>query len=285
MAGKLPQAAKAVLPAQSSFTMHAATPYSMHRFFLPPEQCQGTSLCLTGEEAHHARHVVRVRLGERVAVVDGAGHELLCELEGYNHDQARFTVVEKCFHPAPPSPVTLLQAVPKGKLMEAIIQKATELGAFRIVPLLSERVVARLDVREGVRKAEKWRLVAREAIKQCGSAWLPTVDLPMTPNQFLARAEGFDLALIASLESGSRPARECFRSFEVERRQRPRSVCVWVGPEGDFTPAEMEAIKSHGALPITLGRLVLRTETAAIYCLSIINHELQSPADQDDPVS
>jgi 16S rRNA (uracil1498-N3)-methyltransferase len=169
--------------------------------------------------------------------------------------------------------------------MEAIIQKATELGTFRIVPLLSERVVARLDDKEGERKAEKWRSVAREAIKQCGSAWLPRVELPLTPNQFLARKESFDLALIASLESGSRPAREYFQAFEVERRQMPKSVCVWVGPEGDFAPAETQAIKFHGALPITLGRLVLRAETAAIYCLSILNHELQSPAAPDHVVS
>ena len=253
----------------------------MHRFFLAPQHCQGTSLCLTGEEAHHARHVVRVRPGERVAVLDGAGHEFLCEVQGYDRDEARLTVVEKRFQAAPPSQVTLLQAVPKGKLMEAIIQKATELGAFRIVPLLSERVVARFDDKEGARKNEKWRLVAKEAIKQCGSAWLPTVEVPLTPNQFLARKERFELALIASLEGGSRPAREYFRAFETERRRMPTSVCVWVGPEGDFTPAETEAIIAHGALPITLGRLVLRVETAAIYCLSILNHELLSPAALD----
>ena len=257
----------------------------MHRFFLPPEQCQEGSLCLTGDEAHHARHVVRVRPGERVAVLDGAGHEYVCEMQGYDCGQATLTVVEKNFQPALPSQVTLLQAVPKGKLMESIIQKATELGAYRIVPLLSERVVARFDDKEGARKAEKWRMVAREATKQCGSAWLPTVELPMTPDQFLARKESFELPLIASLESGSRPAREYFRAFEVEHRRIPRSVCVWVGPEGDFTPAETQAIESHGALPITLGRLILRTETAAIYCLSVINSELQSPpAAEPSPV-
>jgi 16S rRNA (uracil1498-N3)-methyltransferase len=257
----------------------------MHRFFLPPEQCQEGSLCLTGDEAHHARHVVRVRPGERVAVLDGAGHEYVCDVQGYDRDQATLTVVEKHFQPALPSQVTLLQAVPKGKLMEAIIQKATELGAFRIVPLLTERVVARLDDKEGARKAEKWRMVAREATKQCGSAWLPMVERPLTPEQFLARKECFELPLIASLESGSRPAREYFRAFEVEHRRMPKSVCVWVGPEGDFTPAETQAIESHGALPITLGRLVLRAETAAIYCLSILNHELQSPAARDEPLS
>ena len=248
----------------------------MHRFFLAPEHCQGASLCLTGDEAHHARHVVRVRPGERVSVLDGAGYELLCELQGYDRDAARLGVLEKRFQPALPSQITLVQAVPKGKLMEAIIQKATELGVFRIVPLLAERVVVRFEGREGERKAEKWRLVAREASKQCGSAWLPTVEVPMTPKQFLARNDSFDLALIASLEGGSRPAREYFRAIEVERRPWPKSVCVWVGPEGDFTPAETAAIKAHGALPITLGRLVLRVETAAVCCLAILNHELQS---------
>ena len=173
----------------------------------------------------------------------------------------------------------LLQALPKGKLLEAIIQKATELGVFRIVPLLSERVVAKLDSREAQHKAEKWRAVAIESIKQCGSGWLPQIEPPMTPQQFLARkGEKFDLALLASLQSDAKHPRECFRNLLGEQRSRPKSVCIWIGPEGDFSPAESAAIKSGGALPITLGPLVLRTETAAIYCLSILNYELGAPA-------
>ena len=175
----------------------------MHRFFLPPEQCRNASLFLTGREEHHARDVVRVRRGERVAVVDGTGHEFLCEVQEYARDKVRLAVVEKLFHPALLSQITLLQAVPKGRIMEAIIQKATELGASRIVPLLAERVVAQLDDQEAGHKAAKWRLVAVEAIKQCGSAWLPEVEAPVTPSRFLARGESFELPLIASLESGS----------------------------------------------------------------------------------
>jgi 16S rRNA (uracil1498-N3)-methyltransferase len=264
---------------------HTATLISMHRFYLPPEQCGDASLFLTGREAHHARDVVRLRRGERVAVVDGTGHEFLCEVREYGGDKVRLGIVEKRFHPALPGLVTLLQAIPKGKAMDAIIQKATELGASHIVPLLSERVVAHLDKQDGARKAAKWRLVALEAIKQCGSAWLPEVEAPVTPSRFLARKESFELSLIASLENGSRPAREYFRAFEAERGRMPRSVCVWVGPEGDFTPAETEAIKSHGALPITLGPLILRVETAAVYCLSVLSYELQSPPSAGAPVS
>jgi 16S rRNA (uracil1498-N3)-methyltransferase len=251
--------------------------FHMHRFYLPPEQCRDASFLLTSREAHHALRVVRVRRGERVTVVDGAGCEFLCEVRECVRDIVRLAVVERRCQPAPPSQVTLLQAVPKGKTMEVIIQKATELGTFRIVPLLSERVVAHLHDEDAAHKAGKWRSVAVEAIKQCGSAWLPKVEAPMTLDQFFARKEDFELPLIASLASASRPAREYFRTFHAQHGRPPRSVCVWIGPEGDFTPVETAAIESHGALPITLGRLVLRAETAAIYCLSILNYELQSP--------
>jgi 16S rRNA (uracil1498-N3)-methyltransferase len=250
----------------------------MHRFYLPPDPRQELSLYLTGREAHHAEHVVRVRHGERVTVLDGVGHEYLCEVQGFDRNGVSLALIEKRSQPAPPCRVTLLQAVPKGKVMEAIIQKATELGVSRIVPLLSDRVVPQLEDKTNAHKVEKWRSVAIEAIKQCGSAWLPEIEPPLNPQQFLARAENCELSLIASLQSGSRPARDYFRAFHVKLGRTPESVSVWIGPEGDFTPAETEQITAKGALPITLGRLILRTETAAIYCLSVINSELQSPA-------
>ena len=257
---------------------HSNRPSPMHRFYLPPEQCQEPTFFLTGREANHARHVLRIHRGERITVLDGAGQEFVCEVQEYDRDKARLTVSERHLHPAPPGQITLLQAVPKGKIMEAIIQKATELGAYRIVPVLSERVVAQLDEEDAARKVAKWRVTAVEAIKQCGSPWPPRIEPPLTPSQFLLRNEGFELPLLASLETGSRPARDYFRDFCSKHDRMPRSVCVWVGPEGDFTPAEIEAVKSHGALPITLGRLILRTETAAIYCLSVLNYELQPPS-------
>ncbi len=257
----------------------------MHRFYAPPEQCHDTSVGLTGAEAYHARCVLRVRRGEEVIVLDGAGREFRCEVEESRRDQATLAVIERRCHPKPASRITLLQAVPKGKLMEAIIQKATELGVSRIVPLLTERVVVQFDDKVAAHKTGKWQLVAREAIKQCGTPWLPRVEPPLTPGKFLALKETFELPLIASLASGSRPAREYFKVFEAAHRRMPKSVCVWIGPEGDFAPAETEAIKAGGALPITLGPLVLRVETAAIYSLSILNYELQAPLAGGFPVS
>jgi len=250
----------------------------MHRFYLAPDQCREPSLRLADREAHHAIHVLRLRRGERVAVLDGAGNEFLCEVKDLEREAVQLAVVHQQFVPPLPCQVTLLQAIPKGKLFESIIQKATELGVARIVPILSERVVAQLDEETGPQKADKWRNVAVEAIKQCGSPWLPQIESPVTSRQFLARKEKNELPLIASLQADRRHPRECFREFQAAHGRLPASVCVWIGPEGDFTPAEMNAIKTEGALPITLGRLVLRSETAAVYCLSILNYELQASA-------
>jgi 16S rRNA (uracil1498-N3)-methyltransferase len=223
----------------------------MHRFYLPPEQCRGAVLRLADREAHHA------------AQVDRRSVEL--------------AVREKRALPAPPFRITLLQAVPRGKIFEAIIQKATELGVSRIVPLLASRVTTRLDDESAAAKADKWRQVAVEAIKQCGSPWLPEIEPPLAPAEFLARQESFELPLIASLQPGSRHAREYSHAFQQEHGRPPQSACVWVGPEGDFTPEEVASVVAGGARPITLGRLVLRVETAAVYCLSILNHELHGP--------
>jgi RNA methyltransferase, RsmE family len=240
----------------------------MHRFYLPPENCKGDELFLTGSEAHHALHVVRVKRGQSITVLDGAGHEFLCDVQQSDRDKIRLCVRERKTAAPPSCRVTLVQAIPKGKLFEAIVQKATELGAARIVPLLSERVVAHLNKNEAVRKAAKWQLIAIEAIKQCGATWLPHVEAPITPEQFLARKEHFDLALVGSLQADAKHPREYLKM------RQPQSATIWIGPEGDFAPRELEAITASGAHPITLGRLVLRTETAAIYCLSILNYEL-----------
>lgn len=250
----------------------------MPRFYLPPAQCSGDSLCLLGREAHHARHVLRLACGDRATVLDGVGTEYRCEIRALDRDKILLAIQERRSQPAPSCPVTLLQALPKGKLIESIVQKATELGVSRIVPLLSERAVVRLDAGEAALKAEKWQQTAVEAIKQCGALWLPRIETPVSPHAFLARRETFELAMVGSLQAGSQHPRRCFEVFRQAHGRQPSSACVWVGPEGDFTPEEYRAIAVAGAAPITLGPLVLRAETAAIYCLSILSYELQAGA-------
>jgi 16S rRNA (uracil1498-N3)-methyltransferase len=247
----------------------------MHRFYLPPGRCAGQTLRLDGGEAHHALRVLRLKHGELVAVLDGIGNEFMCTVKDCGRNTVTLSVSLKNFVPASPCSITLLQAVPKGKIIESIIQKSVELGARRIVPILSERVVTHLDDEDAENKRDKWQNVAIEAIKQCGAAWLPKVEAPVTTGQFLARKEKFNLSLVGSLQKERRHPRDVFREFETKQKRLPQNVGVWIGPEGDFTLDELRAIQNSGAQPISLGNLVLRVETAAIYCLSILNYELQ----------
>ena len=247
----------------------------MHRFFLPPGQCHPPLLELTGSEAHHARDVLRLTRGAPVTVLDGAGRQFQCEIGDANRQRVLLDVTGENSTPAPCSEVTLIQAVPKGKLIESIIQKAVELGVSRVVPLLSERVTIRLEAEDRRDKAEKWQQVAIEAIKQCGQPWLPEIAIPTALPEFLAGGLPFELALVGSLEGDGRHARHYFDEFQTQLQRAPKTVAAWIGPEGDFSPDELNLIRASGARPITLGPLVLRSETAALYTLSVINHELQ----------
>jgi 16S rRNA (uracil1498-N3)-methyltransferase len=150
------------------------------------------------------------------------------------------------------------------------------LGATKVIPILTDRTVTQLDEDRSETKVEKWNWVAIDAIKQCGSAWLPKIAEPIKPAQYLSSGDRSELTLIASLQPGAKHPRQYFQEFFQERGRKPGSVSVWVGPEGDFTPAEVNQVLAAGALPITLGPLVLRSETAAFYCLSMVNYELQS---------
>lgn len=246
----------------------------MHRFYLPPGECKSATLALSERETHHAVHVLRLQRGEQVTVLDGAGGEFLCTVSEATKKSVQLLIIERRIHAPLPARVTLLQALPKGKLMEVIVQKATELGVARVVPLLTDRVISHMDNESAAHKVERWQQAGVEAIKQCGSPWLPKIELPQTQGEFLSRQETFDLTLVASLQGNGKNARYYFQDFQQRHGRLPESVAVWVGPEGDFTPEEYAAIEAAGASPITLGKLILRVDTAAIACLAVINHEL-----------
>ena len=244
------------------------------RFYLSPEKCHGDSFVLSGREAHHALHVLRLKRGDELSVLDGAGKEFRCVVESVAKDSLALAVKEKKSIPPPACAVTLLVGIPKGKIIEEIIEKSVELGVGRVVPLLTERVVTRLDAVGRENKREQWQQVAIEAIKQCGAAWLPEVAKPVTVSEFRIPNSEFELTLVGSLQTERRHPREWILEFQRQNRRLPKSVAVWIGPEGDFTLEELTQIEAAGARPITLGPLTLRVATAAIYCLSFLNYEL-----------
>ena len=229
---------------------------------------------MSGAEAHHAGHVLRLEKGDKVVLFNGGGREITAEIVS----QGSGAIHLRKLHEAQTAPlrcqITLGQAIPKGKNMDLIVQKAVEIGASEIAPLISDRTVVRLDEESAAAKQAKWQTVAIEAAKQCGQNWLPQVQTPQTLSQLFQEHRRFDLQLIGSLQSDAVHLKKILAEYFAEHGDRPASVLMLVGPEGDFTPAELSLARSQGCRPITLGPIVLRVETASIYCLSILSYEL-----------
>jgi 16S rRNA (uracil1498-N3)-methyltransferase len=271
----------------------------MYRFHLLPNDWP--SAALTGSEAHHARSVLRLQPGDRVILFDGRGREATAEITALDSAAVQLRLLHEAVTPPLPARITLAQAIPKGKNMDLIVQKAVEIGAAEIFPLLSARTVVQLDPESAAQKQAKWQTVVLEAAKQCGQNWLPQVHTPRTLEEFFREIESgisragieagvspanlhsaraslyFDLRLIGSLQPGARHLKKILAEHaQTHNGARPTNVLMLIGPEGDFTPAEIALARSHGCAPLTLGPIILRVETAAIYCLSILSYELLS---------
>ena len=246
----------------------------MHRFYLPPADWHPDALRLTGSEAHHARVVLRMQPGDKAVLFNGRGRELTAEVNAFDTREVQLRRLHEATTPPLRCRITLGQAIPKGKNMDLIVQKAVEIGAAEIVPIISDRTIVRLDPDDAAQKQAKWQTIAIEAAKQCGQNWLPQVATPRTLAQFFGERSRFDLQLIGSLQSDALHLKKILGEHVAEHGDRPASVLMLIGPEGDFTPAELNLARSHGCRPITLGPVILRVETATIYCLSVRSYEL-----------
>jgi 16S rRNA (uracil1498-N3)-methyltransferase len=241
---------------------------SIHRFYLAPERWQEESPTLDPVDSHHCADVLRLEVGEKVTLFDGEGSVADAELTGVHRKHCTVRIGERSVTPPLRCSITLAQAVPKGKNMDLILQKGVELGASTIVPLLTRRTVVRLDAKEGSHKQERWQQIALEACKQCGRNQTPVVTTPCTLEEFLRQPrEG--VLLLASLQPGAVSIKEALAKATTHSL-----VTVLVGPEGDFTPEESAMALQAGAIPVTLGPMILRAETAALFCLSVLGHEL-----------
>lgn len=244
------------------------------RAYCQPIKSDPVEIRLSPEESHHLVTVNRCARGDPVIAFDGHGREWLTECT----DPAKSGAVLHVKEARPASPrshsITLAQALPKGSTMDGIVRQATEVGAARIVPLLSERSQVHLNGDRAEKKVAKWRTTAIEAAKQCGNPWLPEIAPLQIFNEFVAATKDYDLRLIASLHAGTTTLKQALATYRAKHGSMPKAALWLVGPEGDFSPAEMTSAITSGFIPVTLGPLVLRSDTAAIYALSIITNEL-----------
>lgn len=245
---------------------------ALPRFHLPPSAWQPDALALEGDEARHCTHVMRRGEGDEIVVFDGQGawaRTRIVRIVGKRVELAR---VEAGRTPPPAVSLTLLQAIPKGANMDLIIEKAVELGVNEIVPVFTERTVVKLDTKDAARKRDKWQRLALEACKQCGQNWLPIIQAPRAFDVAWQQIPAHDLRLIAAIQEDAKPLKAILRASSLNPQA---SVLIAIGPEGDFTTAEYGLARQHGCLPMSLGPIILRVETAAMFCLSVLAHELR----------
>lgn len=261
----------------------------MHRCFIDPAGWNKSELKLSSSEEHHLLHVLRAGSGDTVAVFDGCGREARARvvLEG---GRVALKVLSETRVVRSDVSLTLIQALPKGRRMELIIEKSTELGVSTIFPVISEHVVTGLSGRQAEVRAERWRRIALNAAKQCGLSWVPEIKNVLDYKDVIAGCDAFDLFLVGSFMDGTRPFKTVLKQAKVrgqkerevgdrtskcgeEEKSGPRNIALLIGPEGDLTPEEVREALDMGAIQVSFGPLVMRVETAALYGLSVLAYE------------
>jgi 16S rRNA (uracil1498-N3)-methyltransferase len=242
---------------------------SLSRFHLPTHAWRAGELTLAGEEAVHCARVQRHEVGDAVEVGDGAGRVAVTEITAITKTEVHLRITALHEHPPLPHAIHLLPALIKAEAFEWLLEKAVELGAASVRPLITERTVVRLEGDQLEKKLTKWRRLMIESAKQCHTPFLPTLHSPLPFPQALRQIPATALKILPALSEKSRTLKELLA-------QPVSEVCAAIGPEGDFTPNEEALAQELGFHPVTLGPLVLRAETAALAVLAVLGHELRS---------
>lgn len=246
----------------------------MHRFFVKPEQLNRDGITITGEDYIHIRNVLRMKPGEELLLCDEGDREYLCQITGYNEKEKAVEVkVIDVFGNTRELPVeiTLFQGYPKGDKLETIVQKAVELGAARIVPVMMKRSIVKLDARKAEKKVERLNHIALSAAKQSKRGIVPEVEAVMSLEKAVEYAETMDYVILPYENAeGMDYAREVIRQAAGKQK-----IGIFIGPEGGFEPSEVDKIVAAGGKTISLGHRILRTETAGMTVLSLLMFQLE----------
>lgn len=250
----------------------------MYHFFVP-EAGDGPVISITGPDVNHIKNVLRMKPGEAIVISNGADRDFYCRILEIRSDEVLAEVQPETVEESElPASLVLYQGLPKSDKMELIIQKAVELGAARIVPVAMKRSVVKLDEKKQKSRIPRWQAIAESAAKQSGRRVIPAVSPVMSYAEALREAESMDQILVPYENArGMRATKEALAAL------RPgQTVGIFIGPEGGFDPSEIEAAEQAGAQTISLGRRILRTETAGLTLLSLCMMELEMEAEERD---
>lgn len=244
----------------------------MYHFYVEPEVVSADTVRISGGDVNHIKNVLRMHPGEQIVILDGSGMEYLCEIETISEEVLARILEAKKTEAELSVRLLLFQGLPKKDKMELIIQKAVELGVSEIIPVLTKRTVVKLeDKKKEQKKLERWQAIAEAAAKQSGRGVIPKVQEVMKFSEAVKMAEELDESLIPyELAEGMDEARERIRSLHGKN-----TIGIFIGPEGGFAEEEIALAAKAGIHPITLGKRILRTETAGLCILSVIMFELE----------
>ncbi len=245
----------------------------MHHFFVTPEQVKEGQVHIEGSDVNHIKNVLRMKLGEEIQISDGDNRKYVCTIAYMGSEEIIAEIVEEQQADTElPSKISLFQGLPKSDKMELIVQKSVELGAYEVIPVATKRAVVKLDEKKASKKVERWNGIAESGAKQSGRGIVPKVLDMMTFKEALNYAKQLDVILIPyELAEGMQETKEVISSI-----QPGQSVGIFIGPEGGFETEEVEAAIAAGASAITLGKRILRTETAGLTTLSILMYHLEN---------
>lgn len=245
----------------------------MYNFFVEPSQISENEVVIVGNDVNHIKNVLRMKPGEELSVSNGVDNrEYRCGIEEILEDRilCRLRFIKEDGMELP-SKVYLFQGLPKADKMELIIQKAVELGVYEIIPVSTKRAVVKLDEKKAKTKAARWQTIAEAAAKQSKRRVIPEVKNVMTMKQAVDYAKAMDVKLIPyELAEGMEATKKRIASL-----QAGQTIAVFIGPEGGFEESEIEAAVGAGICPITMGKRILRTETAGITILAWIMYQLE----------
>ncbi len=246
---------------------------NLHRFFVLPETIKDGRVVIKGSDVKHIKNVLRLKKGNNIIIFDGAGKEYLVTIEDIKNDvKGKITHQEEAKDKKHPK-IVLLQGIPKGSKMDFVIQKCTEAGVNRIVPLITERTIVKLNGKRLTEKQKRWQKIAKSSAQQSGSVTVPHIDEPVAFFKALDRIDSKALNLIAWEAETSNSLKKVLKQHCSLIQQEDSVISVFVGPEGGFSYKEIEKVRLEGAIPVSLGSRILRTETAGFAIAIMILYE------------